>query len=93
MIEIKFEVDNYRSAAYDGDKLVGMAEFSVANDIWTITHTETDPAYGGQGIGKKLIKCLVEEARASKVKIIPLCSFAVREFEKNLDYQDVKFED
>lgn len=90
MIEIKFEVENYRSAAYDGDKLVGMAEFSVANDVWTITHTETDPNYGGQGIGKRLIKCLVLEARASRVKIVPLCSFAAKEFEKNSDYMDVK---
>lgn len=90
MIVVKFELDNLRSAAYDGNKLVGMAEFSINDNVWTIYHTETHPSYGGQGIGKALIKCLVDQARNTKVKIVPLCSFASREFIKNIEYQDVK---
>lgn len=90
MINIVFELNNLRSAAYDEDKLVGMAEFSASGNVWTIYHTETDQNYGGRGIGKGLIRCLVEQARKAKVKVIPQCSFAEKEFMKNAEYKDVK---
>lgn len=79
MIEIKFE--KTRAAAYDGKTLVGECDFSVDGSVWTIVHTGVDKSYGGQGIARRLLKCVAEHASSAGVKINPVCSFAAREFE------------
>ena len=43
-----------------------------------MAHTETDPAYGGRGIAKKLVLCVKEAADAADVIVIPICSYAVK---------------
>ena len=54
MIEVRYEQEKNRSAAYDGEKLVGECDYEPGEAGWTIFHTETDPAYGGQGIARRL---------------------------------------
>lgn len=89
MIEIKFERN--RSAAYDGEKLAGECCFETSGGVWTLNHTFVDPSYGGQGIAKKLLECVVENARKDGAKIKAVCSYVVHEFEKNPEvYADVK---
>lgn len=80
-MEIRFE--NTRSAAYDGEKLIGECDFETDGKIWNAIHTEVDPNYGGQGIAKKLVQCLAENAALNGAKIKPVCSYVVKEFEKN----------
>lgn len=88
-IRIAFELENKRAAAYEGAKLAGESTFSPSPSLWIIDHTQVDPAYKGQGIAGKLVAALVEAAREYKVKIIPLCPFARKEFEKHPEYRDV----
>lgn len=89
MIEIKFE--GKRSAAYDEDKLVGECCFEIDGNTWTANHTFVDKAYGGQGIAKKLLDCVVENARKNDAKIKAVCSYVVHEFEKNPElFKDVR---
>ncbi|WP_256083401.1 N-acetyltransferase, partial [Staphylococcus aureus] len=45
--------------------------------------------FGGQGVGKKLVKAVVEHARENHLKIIASCSFAKHMLEKEDSYQDV----
>lgn len=90
MIKIVFETDKNRAAAYDGDKNIGECTFSPSEKIWIIDHTEVGKEYGGQGIAKRLIEEVVKNAREKGVKIEPICSFAVKEFEEKPDYADVK---
>ena len=54
MIEVVYEAKDRRSAAYDGEKLVGECDCEENGKIWTAYHTEVDPAYGGQGIAGRL---------------------------------------
>ncbi|MER2117389.1 MAG: GNAT family N-acetyltransferase, partial [Enterococcus casseliflavus] len=48
-----------------------------------------DPAYRGQGLAEKLVAKGVEKARKEQKKIIPLCPFAKKEFERKPEYADV----
>ncbi len=89
MITIVFEPDNKRAAAYDQDKLVGECTYSPSDTLWIIDHTEVDPSYGGQGIAANLVKAVADAARAAKVKVLPLCPYAKREFERKPEYQDL----
>ena len=89
-MDILFEESAKRSAAYDGEKNIGECTYVEEDGVWTLNHTAVDQAYGGQGIARKLLTCLVEEARKRSVKIIPVCSYVAREFEKHPDlYGDV----
>lgn len=89
MIEIVFQEKENRSVAYDGVNEIGECEYSLTDGAWTITHTEVDPSYGGQGIAAKLLDVVVNQAREKGVKIIPHCSFAQKMFQRKAEYQNV----
>lgn len=78
-------------AIKDGKEVGEMTYVTAGEDKIIIDSTHVNPDFGGQGIGKQLAMSAVEYARASGIKIIPVCSFAVKFFEKNKDVQDVKF--
>ncbi len=88
-IDIVFEQDNNRSAAYTDGKQVGECEFSVSEKIWTITHTGVRPEYGGRGIAKKLVLCVIEADRANNAKFVPLCSYADKVMSDKEEFKDV----
>lgn len=54
-----------------------------------IEHTEVDPSFQGQGVGKKLVGKVAEYARENNLKIIPECSYAKKVMERTPEYEDV----
>lgn len=88
-VAVAFEEAANRSAAYKEGELIGECEFSVSEQIWIIDHTGVRPAYGGQGIARRLVEKVIEEARARQIKILPLCSYASKMMEGKTEYQDV----
>ncbi len=89
MIKIIHESEKNRVAAYDKDENIGECTYSKSKSIWIIDHTFVEETYGGQGIAKKLVAEVVDQARANNVKIIPLCPFAKKEFLERPEYADV----
>ena len=77
-ITVRFEAVKCRSAAYDGEKEVGVCLDREGPDGWSIVSTRVDPAYGGKGIAKRLVYSVVEAAERSKQGVIPVCSYAVK---------------
>ena len=88
-VSIIFEENANRSAAYDGEKQIGECDFSVSSGTWTITHTGVRPEYGGRGIARHLVEKVIDEARSRHVRIVPVCSYAVRVMEGSGEYGDV----
>lgn len=54
-----------------------------------IDHTGVPKELGGMGVGQALVERGVLDARASGIKIIPLCPFAKAQIEKRPEWQDV----
>jgi len=79
---IKIIFDKSKSIAYDEEKQIGMCEFREDGNYWNITHTEVDSSYQGQGIAKRLVECVIENARMSNKKIIADCSYAKKVIER-----------
>lgn len=76
--------------ALDQDTKAGEMTYSKAGDtLIIIDHTEVDPAFGGQGVGKKMVLAAVDFAREKGIKILPLCPFAKAAFDKDTTIQDV----
>lgn len=76
MIEIVFREKEKRSIAYDSNKQIGECDFEETNDIWNITHTEVDSAYQGQGIAKRLVESVIQNAQILNKKLEATCSYA-----------------
>lgn len=79
MIEIKFE--NNMAVAYDEDKKIGECIFLDLGEQWNITHTKVDSSYQGQGIARKLVDCVIENANIYNINVIADCSYAKKVIE------------
>lgn len=88
-MNIVFEENNKRVAAYDGEKLIGESKYNEFNNIWAANHTFVEPEYKGKGIAKQMLVALVEAARQKGKKIRPICPFIKSQFEKNEEWSDV----
>ena len=82
MIKIEVREKEKKSIAYDLDKQIGECDFEETNDTWNITHTEVDSAYGGQGIAKKLVESVIQNANIRNKKLEATCSYAKKLIEK-----------
>ena len=93
MSEIKHE-ENYpkgRFVIYEGDVFAGEMTYSWAGEaFFIIDHTLVEKQFEGRGVGKKLVMSGVEYARGKEVKILPLCVYAKRLFERDDSLIDVK---
>jgi len=79
MINIKFEIN--KSVAYDNDLKIGECNFIEDGEVWNIVHTEVNSLYQGQGIAKKLVECIIENALRNNKGIIADCSYAKKVIE------------
>ncbi len=74
MIKINFEGN--RSVAYDDNKQIGECDFIENENTWNIVHTEVDDTYQGHGIARKLVECVIENAKKANKEIMADCSYA-----------------
>ena len=77
-IEIRLESENGRSAAYDGERLIGECDYQETGEELRIVHTEVIPEYGGKGIAKRLVYKVTEAAEKSHKTVVPFCSYAAK---------------
>ena len=59
------------------------------NKVMSITHTVVKKELGGSGIAGKITDEAVNVARENGYKILPICSYAVKYFEKNEELKDL----
>ena len=82
MIEISFNKNENKSIAYDNNTQIGECNFKEENNKWNIVHTEVDSSYQGQGIAKKLVESIIENAKVSNKELVADCSYANKVIEK-----------
>ncbi|MEP7108009.1 MAG: GNAT family N-acetyltransferase [Ferruginibacter sp.] len=71
------------------DKLAEMV-MDISGNIITVYHTEVFPGAEGKGLGKILLKTMVEYARQNGLKVKPLCVFVQAQFKRHPDlYSDL----
>lgn len=93
MIDIRFEAEKFRTAAYDTEKdnfELGFCAYKEKDGYWYVDRSLVDSNYGGQGIAGRLLDELVKQARKKGKKLFPACSYVRHTFEKNPDkYADI----
>ena len=88
-MEIKEEKNRFLLLNDQAKEIWEMTWSDAGPDIMIIAHTFVEPEYRGQKLAEKLVLNGVELARREGKKIIPLCPYAKKEFERKPEYQDV----
>ena len=73
----------------DGKRLAEMTYSRTNASLITVDHTEVDPSLGGRGVARSLLNALVQWARATSTKVVPICSYAKAQFDKDASIRDV----
>lgn len=68
---------------------LAVAEYHREGDTLIVFFTEVPSTLHGRGIGKKLVRGLLEEARRSKLRIMPRCSFVAAFIQGHPEYRDL----
>lgn len=76
MIEIKFVKEQNKSIVYDGNNQIGECSFIEYGEEWNIVHTEVSNLYQGQGIARKLVESVIENALKNGKTVVAECSYA-----------------
>jgi predicted GNAT family acetyltransferase len=72
-------------------KLVGFLTYRVDADTGVITHrhTEIEPAYEGRGLGSRLVRFALDDARARGLTVRPQCPFVEAFIGRHPQYADL----
>ena len=89
MTEIKKGSKSFYMGDSEDDPLAEMTFVRTGDKILIIDGTHVSKELSGQGIGKLLLKELVDWARRENKKIMPLCPYAKAQMEKNKEYHDM----
>jgi predicted GNAT family acetyltransferase len=84
--------DNAARHRYELDEPEGQswADYRDIAGVRVIMHVETPPEARGRGYASKLMKEVVDEARAAKRSLRASCAFAVAYFRRHPDTADVQ---
>lgn len=52
-------------------------------------HTYAPDAMRGTGVAAAMVACLISDARAKGVRIVPACSYVLAQFERHPEWSDV----
>lgn len=77
--QFELEVDGY----------MALAVYQLKPGVITFVHTEVPKELGGRGVGSKLAKGALDQARARGLKVVPKCPFIKAWIEKHPEYQDL----
>jgi uncharacterized protein len=58
-------------------------------DAVAFMHTEVPDSMEGKGVGSKLVKGALEDARRRGFKVVPRCPFVAKYIERHPEYQDI----
>lgn len=79
-----------RNPEAGGDEFLAEVTYYWRGNIMVITHTTVRDQLAGRGTARRLYTAAVEAARAEGFKIVPQCPVALRTFNKQADWNDVR---
>jgi predicted GNAT family acetyltransferase len=83
--------DNAAAQRYEleVDGQIAIAAYRLRPGRITFTHTEVPEALAGRGIGKRLVKAGLDDARAQGLKVVPVCPFVKHYIDTHPEEQDL----
>ena len=92
MNEVEVKINDKKGSFFieiEGKQEAEMTFVFAGEDKIIIDHTGVNPGNEGKGLGKQMVDQAVTYARENNIKIIPLCPFAKKVFDKTPEFRDV----
>ena len=92
MNEVQLKFNDKKGSFFieiEGKQEAEMTFVFAGEDKIIIDHTGVNPGNEGKGLGKQMVAQAVTYARENNIKIIPLCPFAKKVFDKTPEFRDV----
>lgn len=86
---VRDQPDRSRYEIRVDDQVAGVAAYTLDGTTISFTHTETEEAFAGQGMGKQLVAGALDDARDRGLAVLPLCPFVRSFIEKHEEYVDL----
>jgi predicted GNAT family acetyltransferase len=75
-----------RYELYDGQSLVGLAEYRLRPGHIAFTHTEVAPEFANRGYATGLVRAALDDARRRDLAVLPYCGFVQHFILDNPEY-------
>jgi len=83
------ESSRYEATLGDDTALAGLLGYTLSKDWMALVHTEVQEGFEGQGVGSRLVRAVLDDARQRGLRVIPKCPFVVRWLERHHEQHDV----
>jgi predicted GNAT family acetyltransferase len=67
-----------------------LLDYSLAERVMTITHTEVPQPIGGRGIAAELMRAALAEANKAGWSVVPACSYAAAYMRRHPDSAEIQ---
>ncbi|MFE9957548.1 GNAT family N-acetyltransferase [Micromonospora sp. NPDC005299] len=67
----------------------GLVTYQLTGNIIAYTHTEVAPEFEGRGVGSLLARAVMDDARANRRTVVPICPFLSGWLEKHPEYDGI----
>ena len=89
-VEVRNNPTEYRYEILVDGELAGYTQYVLGRGRIAFVHTEVDESYEGLGLGGRLARAALDDARARGLVVEPYCPFIAGYIERHLDeYRDL----
>ncbi len=88
-IEVRDNPEAGRYEAVVDDRLAGYVAYRPRRDGLALTHTDVLPRWEGRGIGGRLTRAALDDARARGLAVLPYCPFVAAWIRRHPEYEDL----
>jgi uncharacterized protein len=83
--EIRNNPTEYRYEVWADGELAGYTQYGLGRGRITFVHTKVYESYEGLGLGGRLARAALDDARARGLMVMPFCPFIAGYIERHLD--------
>jgi predicted GNAT family acetyltransferase len=86
-IEVADAPDRDRYELSIGGEVVGYSAYRTRPGLIAFVHTEVDERFEGRGLGDRLIRFALDDARARGLAVLPFCPFVNAFIERHREFE------
>jgi uncharacterized protein len=86
-VEVADAPDRERYELSVEGEVMGFTDYRARRDLIAFIHTEVDERVRGRGLGDRLIRYALEDARARGLTVLPFCPFVKAFIERHREFE------